>query len=247
MSELSINKSEGQSYMWFTDLDLNNYEKLKSMYPRFYDRIIEMQEILKAQGLILDDLTILLELVLNNMFIVSMDEEHVSALEDFLNIKYKTSKTLRERKLELMNHFRGYGKISTKIIEEIANQNNLSSYVTFNERIKNDIILDTQNCDEGDFLLHIKLNVPKQSNNYSDYSCCVNTLDVRLPAHLKKIYDICFNTDSKVGIAMVSVLKLRIDNDCNTNVVDELTYLTDGLGNMLIDGFENVLLDRSDC
>ncbi|MBR1532704.1 MAG: DUF2313 domain-containing protein [Eubacterium sp.] len=231
MNSLRIKTENNQRYLWFDGSE--NYTLLKSFYPRFYDRILEMQEILKAEGSFIDEAQIAFEIVLNNMFINYMDEDAVKGLEDFLGIIPLSKQTLDDRKEVLISHFRGYGKMSSNRIAETSEKYNLTAETTFDEQDSAD-----------NFLLRIKLYVPKNSDEISDYDNCIKTLEVRLPAHLKRFYEVIFDTDSKVGIAFVSVLYASIEHESEEADVDNLAYFVDELGDMLLDEDGNVLLDE---
>lgn len=113
---INISEEARQRILWFENHHLN-YEVIKTYYPKFYDRIKEMQAILFAQGYMLDEIEMALEVVLNNMFIISMDERNVSELEKFLNITPLAYQTLDDRKNVLLSHFRGNGSISMSELE----------------------------------------------------------------------------------------------------------------------------------
>lgn len=222
--------------MWLEG-DPNNYEILKLKYPRFYDRVLEMQAILKTQGFMLDEIQIAYEIVLNNMFIVYMDEKSVSTLESFLNIIPTRKQTLDDRKKILIAHFKGFGKISSKAIGEISKEYNLEAETYFDEQDEN-----------GNFLLQIKLKVPRYSDSISDYVENVRILDIRLPAHLKKFYDVVFETDSNIGLVEIPVLRYHFSHEAaGVNLDNAPIWLADDDGNMLLDDDGNVLIEeRSD-
>lgn len=233
MNKLYLLTECNQRYLWF-ESNQNNYELIKSYYPRFYDRIYEMQEILKAQGKVLDAAEIAFEIVLNNMFINYMDYDAVASLEEFLSIIPASNQTLDDRKKVLTAHFRGYGKISASVIKETSASYNLEAETYFDEQDEN-----------GNFLLRIKLKVPRYSDSISDYVENVRILDVRLPAHLKKFYDIVFETDSKIGLAQISVFRLHFQqNSEEIDYSNTPTWFVDDDNNMLLDDDGNILIEE---
>ncbi len=233
MNKLYLRTECNQRYLWF-ESNQNNYELIKSYYPRFYDRIYEMQEILKAQGKVLDAAEIAFEIVLNNMFINYMDYDAVASLEEFLSIIPASNQTLDDRKKVLTAHFRGYGKISASVIKETSASYNLEAETYFDEQDEN-----------GNFLLRIKLKVPRYSDSISDYVENVRILDVRLPAHLKKFYDIVFETDSKIGLAQISVFRLHFQqNSEEIDYSNTPTWFVDDDNNMLLDDDGNILIEE---
>lgn len=233
MNKLYLRTECNQRYLWF-ESNQNNYELIKSYYPRFYDRIYEMQEILKAQGKILDAAEIAFEIVLNNMFINYMDYDAVSSLEEFLSIIPASNQTLDDRKKVLTAHFRGYGKISASVIKETSANYNLEAETYFDEQDEN-----------RNFLLRIKLKVPRYSDSISDYVENVRILDIRLPAHLKKFYDIVFETDSKIGLAQISVFRLHFQQYSEEIDYSNVpTWFVDDDNNMLLDDDGNILIEE---
>lgn len=231
MNKLYLQTECNQRYLWF-DLDMCNYDLMKSYYPRFYDRIYEMQEILKAQGKALDEAQIAFEIVLNNMFIDYMDENAVSLLEEFLNIIPLSNQSLDDRKKVLTAHFRGYGKISSTVIKETSQSYNLEAETYFDEQ-----------DDNKNFLLRIKLRVPRDTKTISDYAENIRILDIRLPTHLKKFYDVVFETDSIIGLAQISVFRLHFEQQSEEiDISNAPTWYVDDSGNMLIDDNGNILV-----
>lgn len=233
MNKLYLRTECNQRYLWFED-NHNNYELIKSYYPRFYDRIYEMQEILKAQGKVLDAAEIAFEIVLNNMFINYMDYDAVASLEEFLSIIPSSNQSLDDRKKVLTAHFRGFGKISATVIKETSSSYNLEAETFFDER-----------DDNGNFLLRIKLKAPRYSDFISDYVENVRILDIRLPAHLKKFYDIVFETDSKIGLAQISVFRLHFKQASEEiDLSNAPVWFVDDNGNMLLDDEGNILIEE---
>lgn len=116
---INISEKASQKILWFDNHHLN-YGVMKTYYPRFYDKIVEMQAILFAQGYMLDEIEMAIEVILNNMFIVHMDEDSVSILEKFLSITPLLYQTLEDRKNVLLSHFRGNGSISMSFLEAVV-------------------------------------------------------------------------------------------------------------------------------
>lgn len=116
---INISEESNQRILWYENHHIN-YEVMKSYYPKFYDRIKEMQAILFAEGYMLDEVEMATEIILNNMFIVHMDESSVSALERFLSITPLSYQTLDDRKNVLLSHFRGNGSVSMSSLESIV-------------------------------------------------------------------------------------------------------------------------------
>lgn len=231
MDKIILEKTSGQKFMWYQE-NIPTYEVLMSYVPKFFENIYEIKKIYEAQGKMIDNAQAAFEVALNNMFIPTMDERNVEALENFLSIVAKSDASLDDRKLELLNHFRGYGKISADVIKETSKNYNLDASVNFDEQDEQD-----------NFILRIKLQVPNNSTSISDYVGNIKTLDIRLPAHLKKLYTICFSTSSKIGLAEISVLKLHFFHECKEVTLEDVPdVLIDDASNILLDDYGNVLI-----
>ena len=100
-----------------------NYDELITYYPKFYRDVLEMRAILEAHGAVLDELEDNIELVFFNNFIDTADEQTVSDLEKFLDIKLNRSRSLEVRRRFVKSFFVGFGKVSASILEAI-----ISSY-----------------------------------------------------------------------------------------------------------------------
>ena len=62
------------------------YEELASYYPDYYRDVYEMQEILKAEGKLVDGLMSGFQRVFDNQFIDTADSEMLSVYEKILGI-----------------------------------------------------------------------------------------------------------------------------------------------------------------
>ena len=231
MITLKLDEKANQRLLWFLQQD--NYEELKKQYPAFYNEILEMQEILKANVHFLDQAALAFEIALNNMFIPYMDETTVTRLEEFLSIVPSEVQTLDDRKSVIAAHFKGYGKISRTEVQNISEQYNINAESFFNEQDS-----------EGNYLLRIKLNIPNDTGKISKYVENINILDIRLPAHLKKFYDIVFTSLSDVSLVEISVNQLTFNHESDIRVSEFVKWFVDELGEMLVDENGNVLIDE---
>lgn len=77
-----------------------------------------MDEILKTEGGLRDDLITGAEAILANCFIDTADEATIRALEKWLGISLYSSRTLEERRRVVRAFFTGFGKVSATAIEE---------------------------------------------------------------------------------------------------------------------------------
>ena len=97
----------------------NNFEELLTYYPRFYRDVLEMVEILKAQGHVADRLEADIEQTFWNNFIDYADEAAIGRLEVFLKIGLNTSWALEERRQIVKSYFIGAGRISASVLAQM--------------------------------------------------------------------------------------------------------------------------------
>ena len=97
----------------------NNFEELLTYYPRFYRDVLEMVEILKAQGHVADRLEADIEQTFWNNFIDYADEAAIGRLEIFLKIGLNTSWSLEERRQIVKSYFIGAGRISASVLAQM--------------------------------------------------------------------------------------------------------------------------------
>lgn len=149
----------------------DNYKELLNYYPIFYREVYEMDEIIKANAKILDELVLNIDSSINNIFILSADENIIKRFETFLYIKSTKNKSLNDRKKYILAILSGYGKISaSRIIDIIYILSELESEISF-EKID----------DMGNKVINISIDGVLTKNQYND----INTiLKNKLPAHL---------------------------------------------------------------
>lgn len=100
----------------------NSYEELITYYPAFYRQVYEMQEILKAQGKLVDGIENGIERAYLNNFIDCADAETIGSLETFLRLEYNHTKDLEMRRRIVKTHFAGSGKMSASLIKAIIKE-----------------------------------------------------------------------------------------------------------------------------
>lgn len=97
----------------------SRFEELRAYYPRFYWNVVEMMEILKAGGTVLDDISDRIEAIYGNCFIITADEETISKWEQWLDIYYTKKLALEQRRKVVMSYISGHGHIGGPEIREI--------------------------------------------------------------------------------------------------------------------------------
>lgn len=108
-----------------------SYARLLTYYPVWYREVLEMDEILKTEGKLLDDADASLMLVLNNNYIDSANLSTIETLESFIGIPSNPSRTLEERRRLIKAYFVGFGKVSASMLKEM-----ISSYTGAGSEIK---------------------------------------------------------------------------------------------------------------
>lgn len=100
----------------------DNFKELCAAMPLFYLDVFEMREILKAQGRLMDDVCASFELVIDNSFIMTADDQTIRKWEAVLNIPRDPSLTLEQRRKIVAGYTSGRGHIGEPEIREIVRQ-----------------------------------------------------------------------------------------------------------------------------
>ena len=166
-----------------------NYEKLLTYYPRFYQDVWEMREILKVQGRLADELEDDIEQVYLNCFLDYADEAAICRLEKFLKLKQSSGQTLDERKRVVKSYFLGFGKLSATLLAEIIQ--NVAECPPPNIRLE-----PIDNAGNNALLIDFEC----YENSAQKLAVLQGILAKKIPAHLKMLiiaiskFDIKFQT-----------------------------------------------------
>lgn len=169
-----------------------SYEILAKMYPSFYRKIYEMQEILKAQGALADELMTSIEQVFFNQFIDCADENVISGFEKKLGIEPDKAAALEERRRIVKAHLIGGGKVSISIIREM-----ISAYTNADVRCGFSGI-------DGKKNRILNFVIERGTNSFFNLKDILSLLDTKLPAHISY----SFRVDIRKGIEFVYDYKL---------------------------------------
>lgn len=150
---------------------VNAYEQISSFYPRWYLDVYEMREIIRIESLVAENMQKAIDLILDNHFIDTINEEKASELEAYLHISNISDRTIEERRAIIKSYFLGRGKLSLSqiiaIVEALSGGNCIGSFLPGDSYGNNYIRLKITDCDIKTMLVDI-----------------IATLQERIPAHL---------------------------------------------------------------
>lgn len=85
----------------------NCYEELRTFYPSFYQNVYEMQQLLKAFGMLSDDLEATVEQTFLNNFILYADSQTLKIWENIFNISYSDNLPIEQRRRVVIGYING--------------------------------------------------------------------------------------------------------------------------------------------
>lgn len=151
--------------------NINAYEQISSFYPRWYLDFYEMREIIRIEALVAENAQKAIDLILDNHFLDTINEDKASELEEYLNISDISSRSIEERRKIIKSYFLGRGKLSLSQIIAIVQAlsgGDVNGDFSLGDSIANHYIkLRITNCDIKYMLVDI-----------------ISTLKERVPAHL---------------------------------------------------------------
>ncbi|AJA42603.1 hypothetical protein phiCT453B_51 (endogenous virus) [Clostridium phage phiCT453B] len=160
--------------------------KLKSYVPPFITEIKEINDILDSQQAEFDKLNLTIEDIKKQCFICTATWGLV-LWEEFLNITTDTSKSIRERRSNILARIRGQGTTTVEVIRDIA-----KAYAD-----KVEVIEDNPN-----YAFYINLE------SYNGYPFNLDSLYSNIeeikPAHLECKYKLKSTTKDKIKFASIT-------------------------------------------
>lgn len=151
--------------------NINAYKQISSMYPRWYLDVYEMREIIRIEALVASNMQRAIDLILDNHFIDTLDENKASELESYLNIAGVSDRPIEERRAIIRTYFLGRGKLSLSqiiaIVEALSGGKCTGTFLQGDSYNNHYIKLKILDCDIKYMLLDI-----------------ISTLSSRVPAHL---------------------------------------------------------------
>lgn len=162
---------------------MSKYEELQKYLPDFYENISEMNSYLQSLGAEMDSLSTGTIQMRDNNFIMLADESTIRRWEKFLYITYDSTKTLDDRRRQIVSYLIGSGKIGAAEIKALLRIfTELPCTIAFHDatvfvEVYRDTINDTFNVENFRKLLlkrlpaHLKLDIttlnPIASNIYT--------------------------------------------------------------------------------
>lgn len=95
-------------------------ERMLGYYPEIIKQIYEIQTIVEAEYPEIELSINGIESVLNDAYLTTMGESRIKQWESFLGIGASQTATLEERRTEIIGRIRGYRKVNTDYIYELA-------------------------------------------------------------------------------------------------------------------------------
>lgn len=179
--------------------NINAYEQISSMYPRWYLDFYEIREIIRIEALVATNMQRAIDLILDNHFLDTLNEEKASELEDYLNITGASNRSIEERRLIIKSYFLGRGKLSLSqiiaIVEALSGGKVTGTFTLGDSAANHYIKLRISNCDIKAMLVDI-----------------VSTLKERVPAHL---WVELYYTPRKINIS-------RIHKNASNNILQNV-------------------------
>lgn len=143
-------------------------ERMSSCYPEVIRAVEEFKAIVDSEYPEFEDLSANQEKVLNNAYLLTMDEDRLSEWEKILSLKPLAGSTVEDRRESVIGAIRGQGKLNTTVIEAIVS--------SFTGGITESWIIDS--------ILYVKIYPPANNKSYI-FDNVKNALASKVPAHLE--------------------------------------------------------------
>lgn len=142
-------------------------ERMLNYYPEVIKKIQEFKAIAHTEGYEFDELKLHSDEVLNNAYLLTMDETRIAEWEKILGIRPIENSTVEDRRETIIARIRGQGKLNTEMINIIVN--------TFTGGTANSWIKDST--------LYVEITPPPKNKQYR-FENVEQELAKKVPAHL---------------------------------------------------------------
>lgn len=173
-------------------------KRMMENLPPYWHEYEEMQELLKAMGVEIDNLTDGSEAIINDAFIMTMGENRIAEWEKWL--KLPPTGTLEDRRMAILSYFAVISKMTRESIEVLVAQ--LYDDARAIVRFKNSTLKIT-----------IK-PLPENDTDELDFQRLINQLELRKPCHITLNVDRYISTwgEVKQGFTSWGDVKNRRQN-----------------------------------
>lgn len=197
--------------MLFDDQYDSSYDELVTYYPTYYKDVKEMQEVLKAEGDLIDGVKQGIEQVLGDGFIDTADEATIAKLEKFLHIHMRGTRTLDERRRLVKSYFVGAGKLSASLLSDI-----IGTYTGSTSESR------FEPCDnEGNNALYISTARGPVSSLY--ISDIIELIRAKLPAHIAFQFNVEYRFESSIKNEIV--FGYPVNKSCGDMLAGQEVYM----------------------
>ena len=142
-------------------------ERMNSYYPTVIQKITEFQAIIDSEYPEFEDLAVSQEHIINNAYLLTMDENRIGEWEKILGIKPIETSSLTDRRETIIARIRGQGKLNTALINSIVNA----------------FTGGTANSWVADGVLYVEITPPPGNKQYQ-FANVEQELNNKVPAHL---------------------------------------------------------------
>lgn len=156
-------------------------ERMNSYYPTVIQKITEFQAIIDGEYPEFEDLAIGREQIINNAYLLTMDENRIGEWEKILGIKPIESSSLSDRRDTIIARIRGQGKLNTALINSIVNAFTGGSANSWVE----------------DGVLYVEITPPPDNKQYQ-FANVEQELGNKIPAHLGLVVSRSYYTWSEI-------------------------------------------------
>lgn len=144
-----------------------NFELLQSYQPEYYKRFLEMQEILKAEGAIFDNIDSQIISFWNSAFIETITEIGVERWENILGLTSNYVLPLESRKQAVQAKLKGFVKLSGTLIKSLM--------AIYNKGLSGDVFFEQSNINT---IFNGEESIPMILDGFYD------TLEQLKPSHI---------------------------------------------------------------
>lgn len=142
-------------------------ERMLGYYPEVIRKIQEFKAIIDSEYPEIEDINNAKDKVLDNAYLLTMDEDRIEQWEKMLEITPLENSTLQDRRDTIIARIRGQGKLNSTLINTIVN--------TFTGGTANSWVKDS--------ILYVEITPPPNNKQYR-FENLERELETKVPLHL---------------------------------------------------------------